>query len=179
MTRRLLLIALVAACHHTAAAPAAPTPDTPVADEPTPTPPRHFQLDGQQLVLPGPFVFASGATLDEAASGDTLEHVLAFLEDKPDITMLRIEAHSTGDGSEDDVMDTGEYAWSVGAWLVAHGIACDRLVIASFGGTKPISTDPAANQRVEVYVAQLRGLAIGGMPEDGGALASVTACVEN
>ena len=81
-------------------------------------------------------------------------------------------------GSKDDVLDTGELAWSVGAWLVAHGVSCHRLVIASYGGTKPISADPALNPRVEVYAAQLRDLDIGGMPADGGAPAAIDACTE-
>jgi outer membrane protein OmpA-like peptidoglycan-associated protein len=175
MIRILLLLAVVTACGPTAAGPKPPAP------EPQPAAPvearRTFDLDGTQLLLPAALVFEPGtATLDEASSADALAHILAFVEERADVTMVRIEAHSDGDGGEDDVMDTGERAWSVGAWLVAHGVDCHRLVIASFGGSKPISEDPAQNPRVEVYAAQLRDLDIGGMPADGGAPVAVDAC---
>ena len=57
----------------------------------------------------------------------------------------------------------------------------DLLLAAAFGDTKPIADAStaegrAANRRIEIVNASLRGIPIGGMPVDGGAPAAVPVC---
>lgn len=173
--RFLLLLVVLAGC------PAKST--TPPVEEPKPveeTSPTAATLDGDRLVVPGTFVFEE-TTLDATASADALEASRAFLADRTDVTLARIEGHTDGDRSEDDVMFSGERALQVGLWLIDHGIACERLIIAGFGGWKPVADNEtpegkAQNRRIEIVMAELRGTAIGGMPVDGDAPAAVPAC---
>jgi hypothetical protein len=60
-------------------------------------------------------------------------------------------------------------------------VACERLLAAAFGTSKPLADNGsaegrAANTRVTLHVAELRDIAIGGMPVDGGAAAAVDPC---
>lgn len=134
-------------------------------------------LDGHRLVLPEPIRFTTGAALGAAsgaaldpASGAALDGVAEFLAEKSAITLLRIEAHSDGAG---DQALTEARSMAVAKALVARGVACGRLLPVGFGANKP-TADPstpegkAQNRRVELVNAAFRGIAIGGMPVDGG-----------
>lgn len=179
-------LALVVLAFVLAGCPAKPRPRPPEPQErvgePDQPPPRtSFDLDGERLVLPAPLVFDSGTNLDVPASADALAYIRDFLEAKPDVTKIRIEGHTDGAGDEPDVMFSGERALNVGNWLIDHGVDCERMIIAGFGGTKPI-VDPstaegrAQNVRIEVVLVELRSNLIGGMPADGSAPAAVPAC---
>ncbi len=139
-----------------------------------------FTLEDSRLVLPGPIVFEGDATLDVDASANALWYIHDYLEAKPYVTLVRIEGHGLG-GTEEQVMMTGERALVVGRWLVKQGIACDRLLAAAFGDSKPVADGShadgrAANERIAVVNATLRGTPIGGMPVDGSAAAAVPVC---
>lgn len=145
------------------------------------TPYTSFPREGSRLILPGPIVFATGgATLDQEASAAALWFLHDYLVAWPQITLLRIEGH--GDQAGDDaLMLTGERALQVGLWLVDRGVACDRLMAAAFGDTKPVAAADtpegrARNRRIEAVDAQLKGKAIGGMPVDGSAPAAIMVC---
>lgn len=151
---------------------------TPTADRPHYT---SFAITDNHLVLPGPIVFATGtADLDVDASAAALWFLHDYLEAKDYITLVRIEGHSDESG-DDALMMTGDRALAVGRWLVGEGIACDRMLAAAFGDSKPVA-DPstadgrAQNRRIEVVNASLRGVAIGGMPLDGSAPAAAPVC---
>lgn len=160
-----------------------PPPEAPGPQEPMAAPRTAFELDDNRLILPGPIGFGGddGTELDTAASAGALAHIRDFLASRSDVTMVRLEGHSAGDASENDVMFTGEQALNVGNWLIAQGVACERLIIAGFGGSKPVADGStpegqAQNVRIEVVVAALRGNLIGGMDAGGNAPAAVPAC---
>ena len=139
-----------------------------------------FTLEDSRLVLPGPIVFEGDAELDVDASASALWYIHDYLEAKPNVTLVRIEGHGLG-GTEERVMATGERALVVGRWLVKQGIACDRLLAAAFGDTMPIADAThadgrAANERIAVVNAALRGKPIGGMPVEGASAAAVPVC---
>ena len=141
-----------------------PAAESPAAESPAAAPVR-YSLDGNRLELPGPLVF-SGDTLDPA-SDPALTHAQGYLAAKDYITQMRVEGHA------DDQALSERRALAVARWLIAHGVDCKRLLAVGFGPTKPIadSSTPegrAQNNRVELHNAQLRGIAIGGMPPDGG-----------
>jgi len=160
--------------------PNAPDP----IEEPDPERPAErvaYELDGDRLVLPGPLVF-SDTTLDADASAAALAHLRDFLASREDVTLVRIEGHTDGDMTGmDAVVFSGERALQVGRWLQAEGIACERMLVAGFGEGKPVADNSTAegkaqNRRVDVFIAELRGTAIGGMPVDGGAPATAPVC---
>ncbi len=166
----------------------APTPPGPPIGDPAPTPggdrvpaTEFTMTDRGTLALPGPIVFATGAAeLDLAASEPALWHIHDYLAAKEAVTLVRIEGHGDQEG-EEALMLSGDRALTVGRWLVAHDIACERLLAAAFGDTKPIADAStaegrAANRRIEIVNASLRGIPIGGMPVDGGAPAAVPVC---
>ena len=141
-----------------------PAAESPAAESPAAAPVR-YSLDGNRLELPGPLVF-SGDTLDPA-SDPALTHAQGYLAAKDYITQMRVEGHA------DDQALSERRALAVARWLIAHGVDCKRLLAVGFGPTKPIADTStpegrAQNTRVELHNAQLRGIAIGGMPPDGG-----------
>lgn len=140
-----------------------------------------FSLDGNSVELPGPIVFETGtATINEAESAATLWLLIDYLEAKSYISTLRIEGHMSEAGAAAQTL-TEARALAVAAWLIANGVACDRLLAVGFGNTKPIADNKtpdgrAQNNRITVVNAALRGHAIGGMPLDGGGNSSGAVC---
>lgn len=154
--------------------PAAPTGDGAgsAAEPAARTPDTSFELDGNAVVLPGPVTFATDSAELTADADPALWHVFDYLAAKDAITLLRIEVHTSSDTPDAQAL-TEARARTVAAWLIAHGVACDRLIAVGFGDTKPVADGStpdgrAANRRVEFQNAMLRGHAIGGMPTDGG-----------
>ena len=142
------------------------------ADATAPAP--NFEIDKGALVLPGVVAFETAADRVKADSEPVLQHVKAFLDAKPYITLLRIEVHtdSQGDDAYNQKMSETR-ALATARWLVAHGAACARLLPVGFGETKPIAPNDsvenrAKNRRVSFIMAAMRGRPIGGMPVDGG-----------
>lgn len=133
-----------------------------------------FQIEDGRLVLPGPIAFVTGGTEFAAGTEDVLKFVKAFLDDKTYITLLRIEGHTDSDGDDQANQELSEKrAMAVAKWLVGQGIDCKRLLPVGFGENKPVASNEtqegkAANRRMEICPAQMKGLLIGGMPADGG-----------
>ena len=136
-----------------------------LAQEPT------FHVEGMTLIPPAAVTFAAGAQAPEAGAEPVLDHVRAWLAAKTYVTTLRIEAHVSG--APDAQRLSEQRALAVARWLVAHGVACGRLLPVGFGDTKPVAAGDtpesrAANTRIVFTGAALRGTLVGGMPADGG-----------
>lgn len=135
--------------------------------------PAEVTLDGNKLVLPGPVSFNSGAELTPE-SDVALTAAAAWLAQKESISLVRVEAHTDSDGANPANQALSEArALAVARALVAKGVDCKRLLPVGFGEEKPVAANDspegkAANRRVELHNAMLRGRAIGGMPVDGG-----------
>lgn len=131
-------------------------------------------LDGNRLVLPGPVSFATGAATLTPESDAALAAAAAWLVQKDYITTARVEGHVAGGGDAAASQRLSEErAMAVAKALVAKGVACGRLLPVGFGDTKPVAANDtaegrAANTRVEIHNAALRGRPIGGMPVEGG-----------
>jgi OmpA-OmpF porin, OOP family len=174
--------AAVAGCASKGAAPAA-EPASPAASSSeaqpasasssaeSPATATEFKLDGMELVLPSPVAFEGDSSVLAADAEPALEHIRAYLEAKPYITTVRIEGHHP------DGLVSEQRAIVVARWLVEHGVDCNRLLPVGFGATKPIAAaGDAANTRIAVVNAALRGREIGGMPADGGGQVAGSAC---
>lgn len=146
-------------------------------------PASSFQIEQNQLKVPGPVVFDAASERIKPESDAVLAHVKAFLEAKSYVTLLRIESHT--DNSGDPVKNQAlseKRAVSIARWLILRGVDCKRLIAVGFGGDKPAADNStpegkAQNRRTVFAIAQLRGHAIGGMPVDGGGrVASANLC---
>lgn len=68
-------------------------------------------------------------------------------------TMLRVEGHTDSSGSEDYNQKLSEKrAESVKAALIQQGINPQRITSIGFGESQPISSDDAANRRVNIVI---------------------------
>ncbi len=147
-------------------------------------PPQRFELDGNQLILPRPFVFETGSDTLTQDSNAALRLIMSYLEDKSYISTLRIEGHVAGGGDEAKNQELSEKrALAVTRRLVEYGVDCKRLLPVGFGSSKPVAANDtaegrAANTRVAAFNAALKGRAIGGMPLDGGGRVAGDPCAK-
>ncbi|MCE9576475.1 MAG: OmpA family protein [Deltaproteobacteria bacterium] len=160
--------------------PAAPTDPATPAEPAAHTPATSFQIEDNHLVLPSPVAFATGSADVDPSAEAALWFAKDYLDAKDYITTLRIEVHTSSDTPDGQALSEAR-ALAVGHWLIAHGIACDRLIAVGFGDNKPIADGStpdgrAANRRVEFHNAELRGRLIGGMPADGGGMVAGDLC---
>jgi OOP family OmpA-OmpF porin len=133
-----------------------------------------FKMKGDELELPGPVVYETGSDVIRPESEPVLQIVHDYMEQEDDITMLRIEGHTDGDGPDNANMDLSKRrAMSVSRWLTGKGISCKRLMPVGFGETKPIADNKsedgkAQNRRTAFVNAARKGKPVGGKPVDGG-----------
>jgi OOP family OmpA-OmpF porin len=159
--------------------PAPPAPKPEAKPEAKPTVP---EVENGQLKLPGPVVFETGKAILKPESDVVLDMVRAYLEAKPQITLLRIEGHTDDQGIAADNQKLSELrSLAVAKWLITKGVACKRLHPVGFGQEKPIADNKTAegreqNRRTAFVNAELKGKAIGGMPADGGGKHSGDPC---
>lgn len=131
--------------------------------------------DKGEVQLPGSVLFETGTATLRPESDAVLDVVKSYLEQKPQVTKLRIEGHTDSDGDEPRNQTLSENrAMSVSRWLVARGIDCKRLVPVGFGESRllanPDDTEDkkAQNRRVVPVNAEIKGAPIQGRPVDGG-----------
>ncbi|MFO0746843.1 MAG: OmpA family protein [Myxococcota bacterium] len=144
--------------------------------------PPSYELDGNNLKVPGPVLFETASDVLKPESDAVLAYVQGYLAAKDYITLMRIEGHSDSTGSEAMNQKLSERrALAVARWLVGHGVDCKRLIPVGFGSTKPVGDNAtpdgrAQNRRMVFANAALRGRMIGGMPADGGGVVAGDPC---
>ena len=161
-----------------------PPPPPPPAAKPEPKPAAKRPMlkmkfkvsDDGKVELPGPVLFQTGSDKLLPESDAVLTHVQKYLEQNPQVTLLRIEGHTDTDGQDAANLDLSKRrAMSVARWLTAKGIDCKRLMPVGFGENKLIVNpektpdDKATNRRVAFVNAHIKGKPIAGYPADGGA----------
>lgn len=143
-------------------------------------PAETFELDSGRLVLRGVLDFDGDSAAPTPASDVALAQIARWLRAKRDVTKARLEVHVDVAG-ERGLELSKRRARALAANLAGRGVDCSRLVIVGFGDSKPIADATtlegrAANRRVEVRVAELRGHAVGGQPLDGGGASAGDPC---
>ena len=102
--------------------------------------------------------FATNSATLLPESEPLLAEVVAVLKDYPEITLLRVGGHTDAQGADDANLALSQRrADAVRAWLIARGIAAERLVAQGFGETQPIDPEDteaarAKNRRVELTI---------------------------
>lgn len=130
--------------------------------------------------------FETGTAVLTPESLPILEVVKQFMDQNPQVNLLRVEGHTDSDGEDAANMDLSKRrALAVSAWLVTQGVDCKRLLAVGFGETTPALDDngqpipndtpehKAQNRRVDFYVATENGKPVKDdkgkdMPIDGG-----------
>ena len=163
------------------APPAPPPPPAPVViaetPPPPPPPPAPEPPKPKPLDLPGPIVFATGSDQLSPESAPALKRVAAYLAQRADVTLLRIEGHTDNQGMKRQNQRLSEArALSVASWLVRNGVDCKRLFPVGFGDTKPLvennDDDNRAKNRRTVFInAAVQGKEVGGVRDGGGHVA--------
>lgn len=146
-------------------------PQTPPA-----TTPGKVRTEGDRILLPGNVVFDTGrAILSPTPENQTiLTQLKQFLLDTPKVTVLRIEGYTDNVGKPESNLElSGKRALAIKHWLVANGIAPERVVAVGFGQEKPIADNAtpearAQNRRTEFKIAAVNGRPYRGVPINGG-----------
>ena len=111
-----------------------------------------LESDGRALIYGILFDFDQATLRPESQAA--LARLLAALQANPSMR-LTIEGHTDSDGADDYNLDLSDRrARAVVAWLVASGIAAERLEAAGRGETRPVASNDTAdgralNRRVE------------------------------
>jgi OOP family OmpA-OmpF porin len=141
-----------------------------------------YRVEGNQVVVSDPVLFESGSAVLKPESEGTIATIKKYLDDKPYISLLRVEAHTDNEGNAEANDKLSEQrALAVCKALVKLGVDCKRLIAVGFGGSKPVEdnstpTGKSANRRIVFVNAAIRGHLIGGMPSDGGGIVGGEPC---
>ena len=146
-------------------------PQTPPAGAPA-----KVRTEGDRILLPGNVVFDTGrAILSPTPENQTiLTQLKQFLLDTPKVTTLRIEGYTDNVGKPESNLElSGKRALAIKHWLVANGVAAERVVAVGFGQEKPIADNAtpearAQNRRTEFKIAAVNGRPYRGVPINGG-----------
>jgi len=130
---------------------------------PKPPPPApKAELVEKQIVISQQVQFETGTAVLRPESDTVLGEVVRVLSEHREIDLVEIQGHTDETGTADFNRRLGkDRAESVVAWLVAHGVARERLVAKGYGSDRPISDNRteegrAKNRRVEFRVLEAR-----------------------
>ncbi len=133
-----------------------------------------------QVYIAGKIVFDTDRATIKRESEPTLNRLLQFLIDHPEVSRLRVEGHTDDRASvEYNEELSARRALAVCDWLVDHNIDNLRLVAVGFGKSKPIAPNDLAagraeNRRTEFHVHEIDGGAFApGDPLKGGQVLDV------
>jgi len=100
------------------------------------------------VVLENIFFATNKSTLEKASSVE-LQKLVKYMDSNPGLR-IRIEGHTDTDGDEASNMKLSQdRADSVRAYLVANGIAADRIEAKGFGETQPIAPNTTAEGKAK------------------------------
>jgi len=121
-------------------------------------PAKRLDIEGGRLLLLGRVEFAVDKDKILESSNPVLIQVSETLAASPNFKRVRIEGHTDSVGNDARNLDLStRRARSVARWLVAHGIAEDRLEAWGCGETRAVSPNATLagrqeNRRVEFHV---------------------------
>jgi len=116
------------------------------------------RLEQNEIRILEPVKFATGSDRLVPESEPVLTSVMEVLQAHKEITKLEVRGHTDSRGGAGANLGLSKRrAASVVKWLVAHGVAADRLGSNGFGQTRPIDTNDTDegrknNRRVEFRI---------------------------
>jgi outer membrane protein OmpA-like peptidoglycan-associated protein len=138
-----------------------------------------------RVYIEGKIVFDTNRATIRPESQKTLEELLKFLQERPDVTRLRVEGHTDDRASDEYNQElSAKRSLAVCHWLVESGIDNIRLVAAGYGERDPIGPNELAegrqeNRRTEFHVMEVNGRPFGPSNAlDGGMVLTVLSAEE-
>ena len=116
------------------------------------------KVEGGKIVIAQKIFFDTGKATIKAESFPVLEAVAGILKTNPQIKTVAIEGHTDDVGADKrNLKLSDDRAKSVVAWLVANGVAAERLSGTGYGETRPAAVGTTkeareANRRVEFII---------------------------
>ncbi len=115
------------------------------------------------IVIRDSIFFETNRAVIQHRSFDLLDQIASVMGARPDIRRISVEGHTDSRGRDAHNLDlSSRRAESVRQYLVARGIAPERLVAQGFGELRPIEDNAtadgrAANRRVEFVIVEQEG----------------------
>lgn len=125
-----------------------------------------------QIYIEGKIVFDTDKSTIRPESERVLLALLSFLNQRPDVTRVRIEGHTDSRASDEYNQElSARRSLAVCNWLVDHGIDHLRLIAVGFGEARPIGPNRTApgrqeNRRTEFHVAETNGKPFGNTKDE-------------
>jgi outer membrane protein OmpA-like peptidoglycan-associated protein len=116
------------------------------------------EIESERLSLKDSIQFESGKDTIQRRSLPVLDEIAKLLADHPELRRVRVEGHTDDVGAAAYNKDLSERrAASVVRYLVAKGVAKERLAAAGYGFERPIASNATAlgrakNRRVEFRI---------------------------
>lgn len=122
--------------------------------------PGRVAVRGDRLELREPIAFDTGKATIKAQSHALLDELARALGDNAWIEQIEIGVHTDERGADAfNLRISDERAAAVKAYLVAHGVAAERVAARGYGETRPVCSDHneacwSRNRRVEVLIVK-------------------------
>jgi outer membrane protein OmpA-like peptidoglycan-associated protein len=127
---------------------------------PPPPPPARVAVTKERLELKEVVLFNTGKASIDPRSHSLLDEIAATLKNHPEVKNVRVEGHTDNTGkSAANVKLSQSRAEVVREYLVARGVANDRLTAKGYGDTQPVASNKTAagrtaNRRTDFIVTQ-------------------------
>jgi len=137
-----------------------PAPPPPPAPEPEPEPPPRVELKEDKIEIHEKVQFEYNSANILEVSHSLLNEVADVIKKTPRIKKIQVEGHASSDGSDDyNLRLSDKRAKAVRTYLIAQGVAKEKLVAKGYGETKPIADNATEagrekNRRVEFNIIE-------------------------
>ncbi|MCK6524091.1 OmpA family protein [Myxococcota bacterium] len=122
--------------------------------------PPVVELQAKEVVITQAILFDLDAATLRPDAEPILRQVAGLLIEHPELTRIEIQGHTDDQGETDYNLKLSQArVETVYAWLVANGVAAERLVAKGYGESKPIQPNTteagqAANRRVQFVILE-------------------------